>query len=334
MIRRPPYETVLKPFGQALVELARRRSDLVCLGADLTRQTETDLFRDAFPERFFNVGMAEANAIGIAGGLARAGRTVFFATFGVFATRRCFDQLAMAIAYPGCRVTIAGFMPGLSSPGGPSHQAIEDVALMRALPNMTVVDVADAIETAQAVRAAADHPGPVYLRLGRGEIPLIFGEDHRFSLQRAQVLEAGRELVLIGSGMMLGAVVAAAERLRESGIDVGVLHVPVIKPLDAGTILAACERARAVITAENHSVIGGLGSAVAEALAEAGCGTRLTRVGIPDRFAESGSRAYLFSRYGLSVRRLVDEAWRMLGRAGPPPAVHEVTAGAGTYAPV
>ena len=226
MIHQPPYATVLKPFGEALVDLARSRRDVVCLGADLTRQTETDLFRDAFPERFFNVGMAEANAIGIAGGLARAGHTVFFASFGVFATRRCFDQLSMAIAYPGCRVTIAGFMPGLSSPGGPSHQAIEDVALMRALPNMTVVDVADATETRQAVAAVAEHRGPVYLRLGRGEIPVMFGDEHRFSLTRAQVLEPGRELVLIGSGMMLGATLAAAARLREHGVDVGVVNVP------------------------------------------------------------------------------------------------------------
>ncbi|MGH3263394.1 MAG: transketolase family protein, partial [Trebonia sp.] len=158
-----PYPTMLKPFGTALVELARERDDVVCLGADLTRQTETDLFRDTIPERFFNVGMAEANAIGIAGGMARAGHTVFFATFGVFATRRCFDQIAMAIAYPGLNVKIVGFMPGLSSPGGPSHQAVEDVALMRALPNMTVVDVADATETHQAVRAIADLDGPVYL---------------------------------------------------------------------------------------------------------------------------------------------------------------------------
>jgi transketolase len=334
MIHRPPYGTVLKPFGQALVELARGRSDVVCLGADLTRQTETDLFRDTFPERFFNVGMAEANAIGIAGGLARAGHTVFFATFGVFATRRCFDQLAMAIAYPKCRVTIAGFMPGLSSPGGPSHQAIEDIALMRALPNMTVVDVADATETRQAVRAVADHPGPVYLRLGRGEIPVVFGDDHRFSLDRAQALAGGRELVLIASGMMVGAALAAAERLREFGVEVGVLNVPVIKPLDAETILAACEGASAVITAENHSVIGGLGSAVAETLAEAGAGVRLARVGIADRFAESGSRPYLFSRYGLSVTRLVADAWRMLGRSDPPPPVSELAAPQGTYAPV
>lgn len=334
MLREAPYQTVLKPFGHALVDLAERRPEVVCLGADLTRQTETDLFRDRLPDRFFNAGMAEANAVGIAGGLARAGHTVFFATFGVFATRRCLDQIAMAVAYPAANVKIVGFMPGLSSPGGPSHQAIEDVALMRALPNMTVLDVADATETRQAVRAIADLDGPVYLRLKRGEIPVIFDDDHGFSLTRAQVLAPAGELVLVASGMMLAAAIAAADALRNHGVQVGLLNVPVIKPLDAGTIRQACAGARAVITAENHSVIGGLGSAVAETLAEAGGGCRLARVGIQDRFAESGSRPYLFSRYGLSVRRIVEEAWRVLGRTDPLPAVREIPAGEGAYAPV
>jgi transketolase len=329
-----PYPTVLKPFGTALVELAREREDVVCLGADLTRQTETDLFRDALPSRFFNAGMAEANAVGIAGGLARAGHTVFFATFGVFATRRCFDQIAMSVAYPNLSVKIAGFMPGLSSPGGPSHQAIEDVALMRALPNMTVVDVADATETRQAVKAAAEHPGPVYLRLKRGEIPVMFEDDHKFSLAQAQVLASGRDLVLIGAGMMLAAVIAAAHVLRSHGVDAAVLNVPVIKPLDVTTVRSACRGVRGVVTAENHSIVGGLGSAVAEALAEGGVTTRLARVGIQDTFAESGSRPYLFSRYGLSVQRVVEEAWRLLERSDPAPASQEVAETQGTYAPV
>lgn len=330
----PPYDITLKPYGQALVDLARARPDVVCLGADLTRQTETDLFRDTIPERFFNIGMAEANAIGIAGGLARAGHTVFFHTFGVFATRRCLDQIAMAVAYPALNVKVIGFMPGLSSPGGPSHQAIEDVALMRALPNMTVVDVADATETRQAVQAIADLDGPVYLRLKRGEIPVIFGEDHVLSLDRAQVVVAGAELTIVASGMMLAAALAAAKLLDEHGIDTGVVNVPVVKPLDAATILAACAGARAVIAAENHSVVGGLGSAVAETLAEAGSAVPLRRVGIEDRFAESGSRPYLFSRYGLSVQRIVDRAWEALGRADAPPVAANVVADEGTYAPV
>src|ERR1700691_3602009 len=211
-LREPPDSTVLKPYGVALLELARRRPEIICLGADLTRQTETDLFRDELRDRFVNIGMAEANMISVAGGLARAGRVVFVNTFGVFSTRRCFDQIAMSVAYPNLNVKIVGFMPGLSSPGGPSHQAIEDVALMRALPKFTVVDPADALEITQAVAAVADHQGPVYLRLKRGEIPLIFDDDHRFDLGKAQILAGGEgaDVCIIASGMMIPAALGAA----------------------------------------------------------------------------------------------------------------------------
>ena len=197
--------------------LARQRPEIICLGADLTRQTETDLFRDTIPDRFINVGMAEANMLSIAGGLARAGHTVFVNSFGVFTTRRCFDQIAMSVAYPNLNVKIVGFMPGLSSPGGPSHQAIEDVALMRALPNMTVVEPADAIETKQVVAAIADLPGPVYLRLKRGEIPVIFDDDHRLDLTKAQLLIGGEgcDVCIVASGMMIPAALAAARTLTE-----------------------------------------------------------------------------------------------------------------------
>lgn len=271
-MHKPPYQIVLKPYGQALLELARGRKEIVCLGADLTRQTETDTFRDEIPERFFNAGMAEANMIGIAGGLARAGHIVFVNTFGVFCTRRCYDQIAMAIAYPALNVKIVGFMPGLSSPGGPSHQAIEDVALMRALPNMTVIEPADATEITQVVPAMAAHPGPVYLRLKRGETPVIFDADHRLELGKAQVLghaDSG-EVCIVSAGMMIPAALAAAHTLRENGVTAVVVNSPTIKPLDGPTILRAARHSRMVITAENHTVIGGLGSAVAEAMAEAG----------------------------------------------------------------
>lgn len=332
----PPYETVMKPYGRALCRLAHERSDLICLGADLTRQTETDLFRDdpALAERFINVGMAEANMMGIAGGLARSGHTVFVHSFGVFVTRRAYDQVAMAIAYPALDVKIVGFMPGLSSPGGPSHQAIDDVALMRALPNMTVVDVADAVETEQAVRALAEHPGPAYLRLKRGEIPVMFGDDHRFSLERAQLLRDGGEVAIVAAGMMLAAALAAAATLEQAGVGATVVNAPVIKPLDAATIVGACAGARCVITVENHTIIGGLGSAVAEAIAEAGLACPLRRVGIADVFAESGSRPYLFGKYGLGVQRIVEEAWSGAGRAGAAPAATEVAGPEGSYAPV
>ena len=332
----PPYPTVLKPYGSALVELARERPDVVCLGADLTRQTETDLFRDD-PElgpRFVNAGMAEANLMGIAGGLARSGHTVFVHSFGVFVTRRAYDQVAMAIAYPALDVKIVGFMPGVSSPGGPSHQAIDDVALMRSLPNMTVVDVADAVETEQVVRALADRPGPAYLRLKRGEIPVIFDSDHTFSLDRAQVLRTGDDVTIVASGMMLAGALAAAAELEQHGVGATVINAPVIKPLDAETIVQACSGTSGVVSAENHSVIGGLGSAVAEALAEAGVGRPLRRVGLEDVFAESGSRPYLFSKYGLGVQRIVDRAWEAASLAGAPPAVSEIETPSGSYSPV
>lgn len=332
----PPYKTVLKPYGEALLALARRRGDILCLGADLTRQTETDLFRDAIPDRFINVGMAEANMISIAGGLARAGHVVFVNTFGVFCTRRCFDQIAMNVAYPALNVKIVGFMPGLSSPGGPSHQAIEDVALMRALPNMTVVEPADAAEVAQAVAAVAGHPGPVYLRLKRGENPLIFDDTHRLELGSAQVLRGaeGCDVCIIAAGMMIPMALAAAATLVDNGVPAAVVNVPVIKPLDAATVVAAARRSRIVITAENHTIVGGLGSAVAETLAEAGVAVPLRRVGIADVFAESGSREFLFGKYGLSTQAIIDAAWRGLAINAPTPAATVVEASEGAYAPV
>jgi transketolase len=335
-LREPPYQTVLKPYGEALLALARRRPEILCLGADLTRQTETDIFRDAIPERFINVGMAEANMIGIAGGLARAGHTVFINTFGVFCTRRCYDQIAMAVAYPNLNVKIAGFMPGLSSPGGPSHQAIEDVALMRALPNMTVVDPADAIEITQAVTAVADHPGPVYLRLKRGEIPQIFEDDHRFEMGKAQVIAGGGrcDACIIAAGMMIPAALAAARVLEDNGISAVVINAPVIKPLDHATIVAAARNSRIVVTAENHTIIGGLGSAVAEAMAEAGVTAPLRRIGIDDVFAESGSREFLFSRYGLGTQNILDAVWRSLAINRPAPTAPVLETAPGAYAPV
>jgi transketolase len=335
MVHEPPYRTVLKPYGQALVELAREREDVVCLSGDLTRQCEVDLFQAEIPGRFIHAGMAEANMMGIAGALARSGHVPFVHTFGVFATRRPLDQVINAIAYPALPVRIVGFMPGLSTPGGPSHQAVDDVALMRALPNMTVIDVADATQTRQVVRAVVDLPGPVYIRLKRGEIPVIFGPDHRLSLDRAQVLTAGTDVALFASGMMVAAALGAGRVLGEHGVSVAVVNVPVIKPLDAATVRAVAAGCQIALTAENHSIIGGLGSAVAETLAEAGLGCPLSRVGLRDTFAE-GSRdsPYLFGKYGLTTQDLISTAWRALGRPGGPPQAPAPHVEAGEYAPV
>lgn len=332
---RRPYPTVLKPYGRALVELARGRKDIVCMTGDLTRQCEIDLFQDAFPERFIHAGMAEANMMSMAGALARCGHIPFVHTFGVFATRRPLDQIINSIAYPNLPVRIVGFMPGISSPGGPSHQAIDDVAFMRAIPNMTVVDVADATEISKALPLLVDVKGPVYLRLKRGEIPVIFGPEHEFSLSAPGLVKQGTEIAIVASGMMLSAALAAADILDEAGIDTKVINVPVIKPLNAGALIAHLSGMRAVITAENHSVIGGLGTAVAEALAEAGAGIALRRIGLQDTFAEGARTApALFKKYGLSTQNIVETAWRLLSREGEPPAAPSVEFASGEYAPV
>lgn len=334
-MHEPPYPTVLKPYGRALVEAALHREDILCLSGDLTRQCEIDLFQEKIPERFIHAGMAEANMMSMAGALARRGHIPFVHTFGVFATRRPYDQIVNSIAYPGLPVRIVGFMPGVSTPGGPSHQAIEDVAIMRAIPGMTVIDVADAVEISQVVPQVVDVAGPVYLRLKRGEIPVIFDEAHAFSLERAQVLRHGDTLALISNGMMLSTTLAAARILEGAGVSVAVVNAPIVKPFDTRTVLDVARGVQAVVTAENHSVIGGLGSAVAETLAEAGLGRPLRRVGLQDTFAEgSKTGPHLFRKYGLGIRDVVAAAWSGLGRSTEPPTVTEVAVAPGEYAPV
>jgi transketolase len=335
MILDPPYRTELKPYGAALLELAKERTEVVCLSGDLTRQCEVDLFQDALPQRFIHAGMAEANMIGVAAALARTGLIPFVHTFGVFATRRPYDQIVNAVAYPGLPVRIVGFMPGVSSPGGPSHQAIDDVALMRAIPGMTVIDVADAVETRQVVRAVIDLPGPVYIRLKRGEIPVLFDDAHELSLTTAQQLTEGDDATVFASGMMLAPALAAERVLGEHGAGISVVNVPVIKPIDEATVRRAAHGRRTVVTAENHLVTGGLGSAVAEVLAEAGGCPPLHRVGLRDTFAEgAASGPYLFEKYGLSTRHLVEVLWSALGREGAAPDVPRSAQAAGEYSPV
>jgi transketolase len=304
--------TELKAYGNALVDLAAVRPEVVCIGADLTRPTETELFRDTIPERFFNLGMAEANAVGVAAGMARAGDIPFVHTFAVFATRRAFDQVAMQVAYPRTNVKLIGFMPGLTTPGGVTHQAIEDLALMRSLPNMTVIEPADARQIREAVTALADHHGPVYMRVKRGEVPLLAESQSRsFSLGKVDVLREGSDAVIFACGLMVTLALEAAERLSGEGMDIAVVNVHTLKPLDTETICELADRTGAVVTAENHSVIGGLGSAVAEALFDVGVRCRGTRVGILDTFAEGASPGYLFDKYGLSTEAIVDACRRL-----------------------
>jgi transketolase len=296
-------------YGETLLALARERRNIVCLTADLTSSTETDLFRDAFPERFINPGIAEANMVGLAGGLARSGLQAWVHTFCVFATRRPFDQIAMQLAYPRTDVKIVGFLPGLSTILGVSHQAIDDVALMRALPNMTVIEPSGPAQVPAAVRAAADHKGPVYLRMLRAAAALPPGTPWEpLELGRIQPLEEGQggEALVIASGLMVEPARAAARALRAQGIVVGVANAHTLKPFDEAFVQAQARRRRLIVTVENHSIVGGLGSAVAEVLAEAGSGTRLVRLGVRDRFAQGASMPFLFERHGLTAAGIAD----------------------------
>lgn len=295
-------------YGEALLALARERQNIVALSADLTSSTETDIFRDTFPERFLNPGIAEANMVGVAGGLARSGLQAWVHTFCVFATRRPFDQIAMQVAYPRTDVKIVGFLPGLSTILGVSHQAIDDIALMRALPNMTVIEPSGPAQVPAAVRAAADHKGPVYLRLLRASAGLPEGTPWEpLELGRIQPLDDGDgEALIVASGLMVEPAKAAARALRAQGIAVAVANAHTLKPFDEAFIQRQLARRRLIVTVENHSIVGGLGSAVAEVLAEAGAGTRLVRLGVRDRFAQGASMPWLFERHGLTAQGIAD----------------------------
>lgn len=305
--------TKVKVYGNSLVELARSRQDILCLSGDLTRQCEVDLFRDTIPDRFLTMGMAEQNMIGVAAGLASEGENPYCHTFGVFATRRCYDQIVNAVAIPNLRVRIGGFMPGLSSPGGTSHQSIDDLALMRSLPNMTVIDLGEATELAQAVALAADVDGPVYLRVRRNVIPVLLDPQRfRLELGESYLLRKGDDVGIITSGMMTERALEVANMLQEQGISAAVLHIPSIKPIDQEGIKFLAETTRLMVSLDNHSIIGGLGSAVAEIVSKYKLHSPLLRLGVPDVYARCGSRDYLFSRYGLEPEQIANTVFTEL----------------------
>ena len=300
-------ETVSAPFGHALVELAKARDDIVGLTADLSKYTDLHVFAKAFPDQFYQMGMAEQVMVSAAAGLAREGFTPFATTYAVFASRRAYDFICMAIAEENLPVKIVSALPGLTTGYGPSHQATEDLAILRGMPNLTIVDPCDAVEIAQATRAIADHPGPVYMRLLRGQVPDVLGAyGYRFELGRAQVIRDGTEVLFVSSGFMTMRVLDAAERLAADGISCAVLHSPTIKPLDVATIAAEAARGgRLVVTAENHSVTGGLGEAVAGCLMRAGVHVPFRQIALPDEFLDAGALPTLHDQYGLSVDRVV-----------------------------
>lgn len=295
------------PFGQALVELGRKRPEIVGLTADLGKYTDILPFRDAFPDRFFNVGMAEQNLVAIAAGLARAGKVPFATTYGVFATRRAYDFIAIAVAHSGINVKIIAGLPGLTTGYGGTHQAIEDLALMRMVPGLVVIDPCDATDITQATAAMAEHDGPVYMRLLRGKVPVVLDPAvYRFEIGKAKRVRAGKDVGIISTGLMTERALDAATAFGKRGVDVGVLHVPTIKPFDADAVAEFASSVGRVVTAENHVVSGGLASLVAEALFDRGVVKPLTRIGLPDRYIECGSVPHLQSVYGLTTDRVVE----------------------------
>ena len=291
-------------YGRALAELGQHMEKIVVLDADLSKSTKTALFAEKYPFRFFNMGISEADMIGTAAGLAASGYIPFASTFGVFATGRVYDQIRNAVAYTGLNVKIAATHTGITvGEDGASHQALEDIALMRVLPNMMVVVPADGGQTYQAVEAVARHEGPVYLRLGRPKVPRVIPSGMPFEPGKAQLLKKGKELAFLATGLMVGPALEAAEMLKSRGIDAAVVNVHTIKPLDKEFLLQIAQETGALVTAEEHSVIGGLGGAVAE-LISGHCPVPVIRIGINDTFGESGAPEALLKKYGLTAENM------------------------------
>ncbi|MGE5554366.1 MAG: transketolase family protein [Betaproteobacteria bacterium] len=307
-------EAVREAFGRALVELGRRDPQVVVLDADLASSTKVNYFAQEFPGRYYEVGVAEQNMVGIAAGLALMGRIPFAATFGVFASRRACDQVAISVAHARLPVKLVGAYSGiLSGNNGATHQPVEDVAIMRAIAGMVVVDPADAREMAQAVPAVAAYDGPVYLRVSRDAWPEVVPPGYAFQLGKAVCLRPGTSVTLVTSGMMASLCLEAAAELERQGISALVLHMPTIKPLDVEALVEAARQTGCVVTAENHSVFGGLGSAVAEALGE-WYPVPLQRVGLSDVYGECGANEELLEKYGLSPAHLVRAAQAVMAR--------------------
>ncbi len=295
-------------YGEALAEFGAKYN-FVVLDADLSKSTKTDTFKKVYPERFFNMGIAEANMMTTAAGLAAAGKTVFASSFAVFASGRSFEQIRNAICYPHLNVKIGATHAGISvGEDGPTHQAIEDMALMRALPGMTVISPADATESRAAVLAAIETDGPFYLRFGRLSVPTIFDPaTYKFELGRGIVLSEGSDVSIIATGLMVQEAIEAGKILAEKGISAEIINIHTIKPIDRELIVKTAKKTGAVVTAEEHNIIGGLGSAVAEVLSEE-APTPLTRVGIMDKFGKSGKPAPLLEMYGLTAQNIAQKA--------------------------
>ena len=308
------YIATRDAYGEALKELGALMPSLVVLDADLSGSTKTGEFKKDFPERFFNVGIAEQNMVGVAAGLATTGKIPFVSTFAVFATGRAFEQIRNSVAHCNLNVKIAATHAGITvGEDGASHQAIEDIAIMRVLPNMTVIVPADAKETKQAIKFAATHRGPVYIRMGRLAVPQIFDESYSFNIGKANQIMDGEDATIISCGLMTSKAIEAAFILKEQGINVRVLNMASIKPIDKEAIISAAEDTRAIVTVEEHSVIGGLGGAVAEVLTQ-NMPAHLEIIGINDRFGQSGTPDELLNKYDLTIENIIDKVKKVIIR--------------------
>jgi transketolase len=309
------YEIVARPHQQNFIDWAKDKPEVLVLSADLTNSCEVGKWRDTYPDRFFSMGMAEQNMMGMAAGLAREGFEPWLHTFSVFLYRRPLDQLQMSIAYPALKVRLVGFLPGIMTPGGVTHQAIEDIAILRAIPNMTIFEVGDATEAQSVLDVAHDVQGPVYIRMLRGEVSRIFPVTEPFVFNRARILSTGTDITLITSGIATEEALRAVPLLQTRGVSVTHLHVSTLKPFTDPAVVAALKSAQAgVITMENHSIIGGLGSAVAEVMAENGISAPLQRIGLKDTYAHGASQKFLMAEYELDAAALVKRVEVAVGR--------------------
>lgn len=308
-------EIQTKVHAKHLIKWAKDKPEVLVLSADLTSSTEVDLFRDTYPDRFFSMGIAEQNMMSFAGGLAREGFRPFVHTFGVFIYRRAYDQIAMSIAYPNLPVRMFGFLPGIMTPGGATHQAIEDISVMRSLPNMTILECGDATDVESVLDVADKINGPVYIRILRGEIPRLFDPSEPMEFGKARVLSEGTDLVLLTTGICTEEALRASKVLKERGVSIQHMHITTLKPFNDESVIEAISKSKyGVITMENHSIIGGLGTIVAEKMAEAGIGKKLRKIGIKDTFVHGASKQYLMKEYGLDAAALVKEVEQALGK--------------------
>lgn len=306
----------LKPtrdgFGEALIELGRTNGNIVVLSADLTQSTRAGWFKERYPERFFDFGVAEQDMFSTAAGFALCGKVAFACSFGVFASGRAWDQIRLSICYMNLNVKIGGSHGGISvGPDGASHQALEEITLMRVLPNMTVIVPCDSVEAKLATIQAASHPGPVYLRLGREPFPIITNEDEPFRIGDALVLREGHDLTVFACGIMVHEALKAHDELKKEGINARVINLHTIKPIDKEEILKAAKETRAIVTAEEHSIVGGMGSAVSEVVTE-NYPVPIKMVGVKDRFGESGEALELMKYFGLNSDGIVKAAQEVL----------------------